>query len=75
MTSSTPIQQSGWMAASAQPAPGHERVQHYVPKAANRMGQLFVAPCGQYCRTFPGETGKGPICTVCERWTQTYPTS
>jgi len=36
---------------------------------------LFVAACGQYCRTVPEETCKGPKCTVCERWSQEYPTS
>jgi hypothetical protein len=75
MTSTIPIQQPGWMSASAQPAPGHERVQHCVPKAASRVGRLFVAACGQYCRTVPEETCKGPKCTVCDRWSQTYPKS
>jgi hypothetical protein len=40
MTATTPSQQSGWMAAAAQPPPGHNRVQHYVLKTARRGASL-----------------------------------
>jgi hypothetical protein len=55
------------MAASAPPVAGHQRVQHYVPKAAWRVGRLSVTACGKYCWDVSDEAGKGTECTVSNR--------